>query len=68
VEYGDLIVDSIFTLTAVGFGLIGLFITHTIGDGSIGILTTTMDGIDLTVLGTLLITKIYGVLLEEIVI
>lgn len=75
-EYGDLIIDSMSTFIAIGFGRIGLFTTHITGDGSIGIPITTMGGTDhitpgiigLIDLGTLLITKIYGDHLEETVI
>lgn len=54
-----------FILIVIGFGLIGHFITHTTGDGIIGILTTIMGGIDL---GTIRIIKIYGDHLEVTVI
>ena len=74
--FGDLIIDLMFILIVIGFGLIGLFITHITGDGSIGIPITTMVGTDhitlgiigSTDLGTTLITKIYGDHLEETVI
>lgn len=75
--FGDLIIDLMFILIAIGFGPIGLFITHITGDGLIGILITTMDGTDHITLGTVGTTDhgtirttviTYGVYLEVTVI